>query len=112
LASRIACIFFILFLTSYVVGGGFSRIDYFVFGGIFVFLIQFIFQISLLNLLMGLLMFVGGAYFSLAVYSEFLDFPVHNRDAYLLLTVGWSLCLTVCVFSIFMIRGFIKELDS
>ncbi len=110
LASRIACLVFILFLTSYIIGGGFSTIDHYVLGVIFVFLIQFIFQFNWINLYLGLLMFIVGAYFSLAVLSEFLEFPVPNRDAYLLLIVGWSLCLTVCVFAIFMIRGFIKSL--
>jgi len=44
LASRIACLVFILFLTSYIIGGGFSTIDQYVLGIIFGFLIQFIFQ--------------------------------------------------------------------
>jgi len=111
LASRITCLVFILFLTSYIIGGGFSTIDHYVLGVIFVFLIQFIFQYKWLNFILGLLMFIVGAYFSLAVLSEFLEFPVPNSDAYLLLIVGWSLCLTVCVFAVFMIRGFIKSMN-
>ena len=80
-------------------------------GIIFVFLIQFIFQFKWINFYLGLLMFIVSAYFSLAVLSEFLEFPVPNSDAYLLLIVGWSLCLTVCVFAVFMIRGFIKSMN-
>ncbi len=109
--SRIACLVFILFLTSYIIGDGFSTIDHYVLGVLFVFLIQFIFQFNWINFYFGLLMFIVGAYFSLAVLSEFLEFPVPNPDAYLLLMVGWSLCLTVCVFAVLMIRGFIKSLN-
>ena len=56
-------------------------------------------------------MFIVSAYFSLAVLSEFMEFPVPNRDAYFLLIVGWSLCLTVYVFAVLMIRGFIKSFN-
>jgi hypothetical protein len=111
LASRIACLVFILFLTSYIIGGGFSTIDHYVLGVIFVFLIQFILQFKWINFYLGLLMFLVGAYFSLAVLSEFMEFPVLNRDAFFLLVVGWSLCLTVCVFAVFMIKGFFKSLN-
>ena len=88
LASRISCVVFILLLTSYTIGGEFSTIDRFVLVGIFILLIQFIFQFSWINLSLGLMMFSAGAYFSLPVLSEFLDFPVSNHDAYLLLIVG------------------------
>lgn len=111
LASRIACVIFILFLTSYIIGGGFSTIDHYVLVAIFIFLIQFLFQFSWVNFILGLLMFIVGAYFSLAVLSEFMEFPVLNRDAYFLLVVGWSLCLTICVFAVFMIRGFLRSLN-
>ncbi|HPE78347.1 MAG TPA: hypothetical protein PLC80_19810 [Draconibacterium sp.] len=111
LASRIACVIFILFLTSYIIGGGFSTIDHYVLVAIFIFLIQFLFQFSWVNFILGLLMFIVGAYFSLAVLSEFMEFPILNRDAYFLLVVGWSLCLTICVFAVFMIRGFLRSLN-
>lgn len=111
LASRIACLVFILLLTSYIIGGRFSTIDHYVLGVIFVFLIQFILQFKWINFYLGLLMFIVGAYFFLAVLSEFMEFPAFNRDAYFLLVVGWSLCVMVCVFAVFMIRGFLRSLN-
>ncbi|MBN1985676.1 MAG: hypothetical protein JW761_05195, partial [Prolixibacteraceae bacterium] len=63
------------------------------------------------NCFLGGMMFLISIYLSLAVWSEFIEFEVVSNSARQLLLVGWSLCLTGIVLSVFMIIGFICSFD-
>lgn len=105
LASRIACIVFISMLLMYVVGttgiGAFAVC----LSLILLFGIQFIFQFQPLNVILGGIMFLLGVYFSMAVWSEFIEFEVVTESARQLLIIGWGGCLLVIGLAILMIRS-------
>ncbi|RIJ49254.1 hypothetical protein D1614_06795 [Maribellus luteus] len=76
---------------------------------ILLFALQFIFQFNAVNGVLGGLMVLVGLYFSMAVWSEFSEFEVVNKEALTLLLVGWGLCLSVIVLAIFMVVSFIRD---
>lgn len=105
LVSRIACLAFIGMLLMYAAGTpGIGAVAVCA-SLIFLFVGQFIFQFQLLNGLLGGIMFLLGVYFSLAVWSEFLEYERITEAARQLIIVGWGGCLLVIGFAFIMIRS-------
>ena len=105
LVSRITCFLFIGLLLMYLIGTNGIGATVVCLSLISLFLIQFIFQFQLLNVLLVGIMFLLGVYFSLSVWSEFLDFEVVTQAARQLLIVGWGGCLLVIDLAVLLIRS-------
>jgi len=108
LASRIACLFFILFNIYWF----FDTINqpflnFIAISGIIVFSTQFIFQFKPVNGILGGLSFLLCFYMMLAVFDEFTDFVVATSEAYTLLIVGLILSLLGMAGSFLMLRSLI-----
>ncbi len=106
LASRIACLLLASVLLMYLLPVSTrGLVASLISGGLaFLLLVQFVFQNRGLNLLLGIILFFVGGYFSLAVVSEFNEFETITREAWLLLSVGLGLCISVMVLSVLMIQ--------
>lgn len=106
LASRIACLVLTVLLVMYLLpiptrGLMASLIS----GGLAVLLtIPFIFQSRIANIVLGGIMFLIGAYFSLTVVSEFNEFETLTRAAWQLLLFGLGGCFSVMFLSFLMLR--------
>lgn len=109
LASRIASAVFIVVCILYLWGGQPFAATLTAVVAIALFAIQFVFQFKWVNCFLGGMMFLASIYLSLAVWSEFAEFEVVNNSALQLLLVGWSLCLTGIVLSVFMMVDFIRS---
>lgn len=106
LAGRVACLILIGLLIMYLlplatrgltaslIAGGFALI----------LSIQFFIQLRVLNIILGGIMFLAGAYFSLSVVSEFNEFERATREAWQFIIVGLGLCFSVIAMSLIMIR--------
>ena len=109
LVNRIGCLTFIGFLLAYIIGSTGTVVLAICSGLILFFAIQFVFQFQALNMVLGGIMFLLGVYFSLAVWSEFLDFEVVNKSARQLLLVGWGGCAIVITFGVLMVRSAVLQ---
>lgn len=113
LASRVVCLFFIVVIIIDLVNitDTASRINRTFVSTIFLtlFAIQFIFQYKTINLILGGLLFLGCFYMLFALFSEYNDFTIKNKETNTLLTVGLTLFLSGMVFSVLMLRSFIKK---
>ncbi|HSH19033.1 MAG TPA: hypothetical protein VLA03_01195 [Draconibacterium sp.] len=109
LASRIACLIFIVAWIIYLWGGRPFVATLVSVSAISLFILQLIYQFKLINGLLGGIMFFVSIYFSLAVWSEFNDFEIVASEAWNLLLVGWGLCLTEIILSLFMIMSALRE---
>ncbi len=109
LASRVACVAFMIVFGLYLWGGRSLAGSVISVTAILLFAIQFVFQFNAVNGVLGGLMLLVGLYFSMAVWSEFSEFEVISSEALTLLFVGWALCLSVIVLAIFMVVSFIRD---
>ena len=113
LASRVICLIFIVTIFIDLVNGQNSASStngtFVSLGFLSLFIVQFIFQFKYLNWFLGIILFLASIYFSLAVLSEFSDFPVPNKDAYILLLVGLSLCIAGIISSVFVLRSLMQQ---
>lgn len=105
LVSRIACLAFISLLFVYMVGTTGIAASAVCISLILLFVVQFIFQFQVLNIVLGGIMFLLGVYFSMAVWSEFIEFEVVTQAARQLLIVGWGGCAFVISLAVFMVRS-------
>jgi ABC-type Fe3+-siderophore transport system permease subunit len=112
LASRVACGVFIIVWISYLTGVESYIASLIAISSILLFFLQFIFQFMWLNWFLGVAMFFVSLYFSLAVWDEFREFETVTREARLLLLVGWGMCFTCVILSIFMIVSCIRDFDK
>jgi len=109
IASRIACIAFILAFGLYLWGGRPFVASIISLSAILLFAIQFLFQFNAVNGALGGLMFLVGFYFALAVWYEFSEFEEVNKEALNLLLVGWGFCLAAVVLAVLMIIGSVRD---
>ncbi|MCE4563520.1 hypothetical protein INQ51_04295 [Maribellus sp. CM-23] len=109
MASRVACIAFMIVFGLYLWGGRSLAASAISVTAILLFVLQFVLQFNAVNGVLGGLMVLVGLYFSMAVWSEFSEFEVVNKEALTLLFVGWGLCLSVIVLAIFMVVSFIRD---
>lgn len=105
LASRITCLVLTTLLVMYLLPISTRGLTATIVSGSLAlfFSIQFFFQFRVLNFILGVIMFMIGAFFSLAAISEFNEFETITRDAWLLLIVGLGMCISIMVLSAIMV---------
>lgn len=111
LASRIACLVFIVAGILYLRGGLPLTATLITVGTITLFTAQFVFQFKWLNLFLGGMTFLISIYLSLAVWSEFSEFEVVTEAARKLLLFGWGICFAGLLLSLFLIVSFIRDFE-